>query len=418
MARTALTRSAHASGVGRLPSGGCLDHDSVSSPRAGPPRFPRGRHYHKMGRGDDARVPRDRTRPSRMPNRDRMSDFSTRVEQAASAWSTRRCATRTMPMGDAHDDRAYVAGRGAMDGSASSASTSSGAIQFDVCVRYLKENPWERIRLMRERITRTPMSRSRAAKNLLSASTSCPTTSNGLWVERLVANGIRRKRRFDGLNDVDNMVATIASCGEELGARRSAALVVQPVSPCTRTSSTCARRGAWSSAPRSMPIRIKDAGRLLTVDRIRTLVPAVRKVIGKRPARAAQPLHDRHRPARVPRRCEARRRRDAHIDRAARQRRRPAGDADRWRATCAALGYNVNVDDALIDEVGEHFRARGRAGRQAGRACHGIRRVPLRAPDARRHAEQTSSSQLAQAGLARQFAAVLEECARVRNELG
>ena len=30
------------------------------------------------------------------------------------------------------------------------------AIQFDVCVRFLKENPWERVRLMRERVARTP----------------------------------------------------------------------------------------------------------------------------------------------------------------------------------------------------------------------------------------------------------------------
>src|ERR1700756_1425110 len=32
------------------------------------------------------------------------------------------------------------------------------AIQFDVCVRFLKEDPWQRVRLMRERITRTPLS--------------------------------------------------------------------------------------------------------------------------------------------------------------------------------------------------------------------------------------------------------------------
>ena len=33
----------------------------------------------------------------------------------------------------------------------------AGTIQFDVCVRYLKEDPWERVRLMRQRIKNTPL---------------------------------------------------------------------------------------------------------------------------------------------------------------------------------------------------------------------------------------------------------------------
>ena len=42
------------------------------------------------------------------------------------------------------------------------------AIQFDVCVRFLKENPWERVRLMRQRITRTPLSSFLRSKNIVS----------------------------------------------------------------------------------------------------------------------------------------------------------------------------------------------------------------------------------------------------------
>ena len=42
-----------------------------------------------------------------------------------------------------------------------------GSIQFDVCVRYLKENPWERLRLMKERMPRTPFKGGIRSKSLL-----------------------------------------------------------------------------------------------------------------------------------------------------------------------------------------------------------------------------------------------------------
>src|SRR5260370_16455023 len=79
------------------------------------------------------------------------------------------------------------------------------AIQFDVCVRFLKENPWERVRLMRQRITRTPLSSFLRSKNIVSFDF-VPDDIVTLWVERLVANGVREIGSFDGLNDVDNML--------------------------------------------------------------------------------------------------------------------------------------------------------------------------------------------------------------------
>jgi oxaloacetate decarboxylase alpha subunit len=33
----------------------------------------------------------------------------------------------------------------------------AGAVHFDVGVRYLRENPWDKIRLMCQRVKRTPM---------------------------------------------------------------------------------------------------------------------------------------------------------------------------------------------------------------------------------------------------------------------
>src|SRR5438034_9716474 len=65
-----------------------------------------------------------------------------------------------------------------------------GTIQFDVCVRYLKEDPWQRVRLMRERVQITPLRALLRSKNLLSFDILADDV-NELWVERLVANGFR-----------------------------------------------------------------------------------------------------------------------------------------------------------------------------------------------------------------------------------
>ena len=80
------------------------------------------------------------------------------------------------------------------------------AIQFDVCVRFLKEDPWQRLRLMRQRVKRTSLSSFLRSKNIVSFDF-VPDDIVALWVERLVANGITEIGSFDGLNDVDNMLA-------------------------------------------------------------------------------------------------------------------------------------------------------------------------------------------------------------------
>ena len=154
------------------------------------------------------------------------------------------------------------------------------AIQFDVCVRFLKENPWERVRLMRQRITRTPLSSFLRSKNIVSFDF-VPDDIVALWVERLVANGVREIGSFDGLNDVDNMLVAL-DVARKLGARTIGALsyCLSPVHTdalYVQTAKALVERGKVDA------IWIKDAGGLLTVDRVRTLVPAIRKVVGRTP---------------------------------------------------------------------------------------------------------------------------------------
>jgi oxaloacetate decarboxylase (Na+ extruding) subunit alpha len=289
----------------------------------------------------------------------------------------------------------------------------AGTIQFDVCIRYLKENPWERVRLMRRCITRTPLSSFTRSKNLVSFDV-VPDDIVALWVERLVANGFREVGSFDGLNDVNNMLATL-DVARPLGVKSFGALsyCLSPVHTdalYVKTAAELVARGRVDA------IWLKDAGGLLTVDRIRTLVPAVKKVIGDVPLE----LHSHCMTGLAP---------IVYLEGI------KAG-ADRIHASIAplangnaqpstqsmarnlrALGYRVGVDDAVLEEIGEHFR---RIAEQEGK--------PLGTPqeyDEFHYEHQIPGgmmsnfrSQLAQAGLSHLLQKLLEECARVRYELG
>ena len=289
----------------------------------------------------------------------------------------------------------------------------AGTIQFDVCVRYLKEDPWERMRMMRQRITQTPLSSFTRSKNLVAFDV-LPDDIVELWVERLVANGFREVGTFDGLNDVDNMLTTI-NVARRLGVKTFGALSygLSPVHTdelYIRTAKDLIQRGKVDA------IWLKDAGGLLTVDRIRTLVPAIKAVIGKVPLE----LHSHCMTGVAPLVYLEGIKAGADMVHTSIS---PLANSNAQPATQStvknlrALGYTVNIDDVLVDEVGEHFR---RIAMQEGK--------PLGTPqeyDAFHYEHQIPGgmmsnfrSQLAQAGLSHLLQKLLEECARVRHELG
>jgi oxaloacetate decarboxylase (Na+ extruding) subunit alpha len=289
----------------------------------------------------------------------------------------------------------------------------AGTIQFDVCIRYLKENPWERIRLMRQRVTRTPLSSFTRSKNLVSFDV-LPDDIVALWVERLVANGFREVGSFDGLNDVDNMLATL-DVARSLGVKTFGALsyCLSPVHTdelYVRTAEDLVRRGKIDA------VWLKDAGGLLTVERIRTLVPAIKKVIGAIPLELHSHCITGLAPLVYLEGIKAGADRiHASIAPLANGNAQPATQS--MARNLRALGFSVGVNDALLEEVGEHFR---RIAEQEGK--------PLGTPqeyDAFHYEHQLPGgmisnfrSQLAQAGLSHLLNKLLEECARVRYELG
>jgi oxaloacetate decarboxylase alpha subunit len=316
-------------------------------------------------------------------------------------WATRMTTAMMLPVAESMDQ----AGFEAID--------LMSAIQFDVCVRYLKEDPWQRLRLMRERVTRTKMQSAMRSKSLLSFDVQ-PDDVNSLWLECLAKNGIRRVRAIDALSDLDNIVGILRKV-KELG-MESVGSVVFCQSP-VHTDEFFARKTAELIERADIDVMmIKDPGGLLTPDRIRTLVPAMLKVTGKIPLE----LHSHCMTGLAPLvYLEGVKLGVTQIQTSI----APLANGPAQPATqtvvrnLRSMGYDIGIDDKLIDTVGAHFRAVALQDN-----------LPLGVPmeyDQFHYEHQLPGGmltnmkfQLQQAGLLHKFDAVLEETARVFKELG
>src|SRR5512147_1416260 len=69
---------------------------------------------------------------------------------------------------------------------------------FKKQIRDLKEDPWERIRLVTQKMSRTPL---RAVRNrYMTAFQITPRSISDLWLERMAANGVQEIRLSDPSN--------------------------------------------------------------------------------------------------------------------------------------------------------------------------------------------------------------------------
>jgi len=79
-----------------------------------------------------------------------------------------------------------------------------GGATFDTCMRFLDEDPWERLRLLREHLPNTKLQMLLRGQNLLGYS-HYPDDVVEAFVKLSVKNGIDIIRIFDALNDIRNM---------------------------------------------------------------------------------------------------------------------------------------------------------------------------------------------------------------------
>ncbi|EEB74421.1 pyruvate/oxaloacetate carboxyltransferase [Thermococcus sp. AM4] len=97
-----------------------------------------------------------------------------------------------------------------------------GGATFDVCIRYLKEDPWERLRLLREHIRKTKLQMLLRGQNVVGYRHYQDDVVEK-FVELAHKNGIDIFRIFDALNDVRNMEVAIKKA-KEVGAEVQGAI--------------------------------------------------------------------------------------------------------------------------------------------------------------------------------------------------
>ncbi len=137
------------------------------------------------------------------------------------------------------------------------------------CIRELGEDPWQRIRLVAQRITETPL---RAIAGRVNTFGHDPLSMFELYLQRVAANGIRQVRILDPWND-------LAGWTRKVRAARAAGLacvidLVYSISP-KHTDGYYAERTRHAASLSVYGLCLKDPGGLLTPERMRTLVPIV-----------------------------------------------------------------------------------------------------------------------------------------------
>ena len=152
-------------------------------------------------------------------------------------------------------------------------------VHMDVCVRYLKENPWERLRLTRARVRRTPL-RMLTLSQFFSISGVMPDDVVELFNECVARAGVDIIWVTPSLNDTRNAEVAIRT-GRRCGMRVEGTLLFT-VSP-VHTDEYFTARARELVALGVDGIVLKDAGGLLTPERARTLVPALIGAIGETP---------------------------------------------------------------------------------------------------------------------------------------
>jgi pyruvate/oxaloacetate carboxyltransferase/biotin carboxyl carrier protein len=151
-----------------------------------------------------------------------------------------------------------------------------GSQAFTVQVRNLNEDPWERIRVLSNLITRTPLRGSYQIGSLSSFDLSTPRDIITLWIKRSVANGIKSFWICDYQYEMEKFVY-FARIAKAEGAEVVPALMY--------TSSPAHTKEHWAQKTRLLVeakdcidrIMIEDASGVITPEGTRELVSIVQK---------------------------------------------------------------------------------------------------------------------------------------------
>ena len=150
-----------------------------------------------------------------------------------------------------------------------------GGATFDSCLRFLNEDPWERLRILKKNMPKTPLQMLFRGQNMLGYRHYADDVVE-YFVQKSIANGIDVIRIFDALNDIRNLETAIKAAKKE-GAHTQVAMSFTTGDIFTdeyyvQYAKQIADAGADS-------ICIKDMAALLTPYRAESLVKALKAAV-------------------------------------------------------------------------------------------------------------------------------------------
>ncbi len=157
----------------------------------------------------------------------------------------------------------------------------TASTHMGVAVKYYKEDPWERIRLMHRLMPDTPLQFIGVGFRFISWET-LDSEVMRLVHRCLIRNGMSRFVVLEPMHDLDAMLATARMIREEGGTEIMAALTYT-LSDVHNDAFYANLIAALAKSPDFDRAYIKDPSGLLAADRARTLIPAVRAAAGRLP---------------------------------------------------------------------------------------------------------------------------------------
>jgi len=152
---------------------------------------------------------------------------------------------------------------------------SWGGATFDACIRYLGEDPWERLRLLKKAMPNTPQQMLFRGQNILGYRHYADDVVDK-FVERCVVNGIDVFRIFDAMNDMRNIERAIkAVLNTDAHAQGTISYTISPV----HTIEKWVEQGREIEDLGAHSICIKDMAGLLTPYDAYDLVSQLKKAV-------------------------------------------------------------------------------------------------------------------------------------------
>ncbi len=288
-----------------------------------------------------------------------------------------------------------------------------GGATFDVCMRFLREDPWERLRQIKAVCKKTPLQMLLRGQNCLGYK-HYPDDVLERCVAKMCENGMDIFRIFDALNDVRNLEAAIRAVKKYGGhAQGTICYTVSPV----HTAASFVKFAKEQVELGIDSLAIKDMAGILTPSAARELVGALRKALPRLPIEVHSHMTSGMAPAMYMAAVEAGAGAiDCAVATLSGFSSQPAHGT--MKAILEGLGYETGLKAERLTEIDDYFKKLKPERALQANAAAEVVDVQVLLHHIPGGMISNTRSQLAQQGALDKLPEVLEELPRVRKDMG